>query len=83
MTFSTNLSDTIKQRIESALPNSEAEVRLVSDRHYEISVVSALFKNQPQVKQHQQIYATITDLMHGDSAPIHAIDRMETLVVKQ
>jgi acid stress-induced BolA-like protein IbaG/YrbA len=78
MTLPSNLSDKIKQRIESSIPDAKAMVVLASDRHYEISVVSASFENQSQVKQHQRIYATITDLMSGDSAPVHAIDRLAT-----
>ncbi len=78
MTFSSNLSDEIKQRIQSAIPDAEVVVNLASDRHYEISVVSAAFENLSQVKRHQRVYATITDLMSGDNAPVHAIDRMDT-----
>ncbi len=78
MTFTSDLSDKIKQRISSAIPDSEAVVRLASDRHYEISVISESFNNQSQVKQHQRVYAAISDLMSGENAPIHAIDRMLT-----
>ncbi len=78
MTVSSSLSDEIKQRIESTIPGAKVVVNLASDRHFEISVVSAAFEGLSQVKQHQQVYAAITDLMAGDSAPVHAIDRMST-----
>ncbi len=78
MAFPSNLSDEIKQRIASAIPGAGVVVNLASDRHYEISVVSAAFEGLSQVKQHQQVYAAITDLMAGDNASVHAIDRMNT-----
>jgi len=77
MTFSSDMSAEIKGRIETAIPDARVEVRTGSDRHYEISVVSASFEGQSQVKQQQRIYAAITDLMAGNSAPVHAIDRMD------
>jgi len=78
MTFSSNLSDEIKQRIESVIPGAEVVVNLASERHYEISVVSTAFEGLSQVKQHQRVYAAITELMAGNDAPVHAIDRMNT-----
>ncbi|MEE9424275.1 MAG: BolA/IbaG family iron-sulfur metabolism protein [Methylococcales bacterium] len=78
MTFSSNLSNEIKQRIESVIPGAEVVVNLASERHYEISVVSAAFEDLSQVKQHQRVYAAITELMAGNDAPVHAIDRMNT-----
>jgi acid stress-induced BolA-like protein IbaG/YrbA len=78
MIVSSNLSDEIKQRIVSAIPGAEVVVNLASERHYEISVVSAVFEELSQVKQHQRVYAAITELMAGNDAPVHAIDRMNT-----
>lgn len=80
MTTSFDMSDEIKRCIEEAIPDAKVEVRPGSDRHYEISVVSASFEGQSRVKQQQRVYASITDLMSGDQAPIHAIDRMDTRV---
>ena len=78
MIASSDLSEEIQTRISTAIPDAEVIVRLASDRHYEVSVVSASFVDQSQVKQHQRVYATFTDLMTGDNAPVHAIDRMDT-----
>ncbi len=80
MNFPTDLSEKIKHRITSAIPHSDVTVLLASERHYEISVISSSFENQSQVKQHQRVYATITDLMSGNDAPVHAIDRLDTRV---
>ncbi len=75
-----DISSEIQQRIETEIPNAQVEVHSGSDRHYEISIVSAAFKDLSQVKQHQMVYAAINDLMAGNDAPIHAIDRMNLSV---
>ena len=80
MTFSSDKAAEIKDRIETAIPEARVEVHAGSDRHYEISVISASFEGQSQVKQQQRVYASITDLMAGNDAPVHAIDRMDLRV---
>lgn len=80
MIVTSDLSDEIKQHIKTAIPDADVEVKLASDRHYEISVTSASFKSLTQVKRHQKVYGAISDFMLGDNAPIHAIDRMDTKV---
>ncbi len=77
MSLTPDISDQIKQRIEEAIPNTQAEVICGSDRHYTLTVISSSFNGLTQVKQHQLVYTTIKDLMSGDDAPIHAIDRMD------
>jgi acid stress-induced BolA-like protein IbaG/YrbA len=67
----------IKQAIENALPGAEVSVRCASPGHFEIAVTSDAFADQPMVKQHQLVYGAITDLMSGDAAPVHAVDRLE------
>lgn len=80
MTLPSDLTDTIKQRIETAIPNAQVEVMPGGDRHYALKVISESFDNLTQVKQHQLVYAAITDLMSGNDAPIHAIDKMDLRV---
>lgn len=80
MQQTSDISSEIKQRIEAAIPNAKVEVLTGSGRHYEISIISASFDGLSQVKQHQMVYATITDLMAGNDAPIHAIDKMNLSV---
>ncbi|MCH2170366.1 BolA family transcriptional regulator [Myxococcota bacterium] len=71
-----NLNDAITSAIEGAQVN----VTAVSPGHYEIQVSSASFEGQTRVRQQQRVYAAIAHLMKGDSAPVHAIDRLQTLV---
>ena len=73
-----DMSLELKQRIEESIPDAEIEVVPGSGRHYEISVVSASFEGLSLVKRQQRVYAAITDLMGGDNAPVHAIDRLQT-----
>lgn len=80
MQVSSDISTEIKQRITTALPGSQVEVNSGSDRHYEISIVSESFEGLTQVKQHQMVYAAINDLMAGNDAPIHAIDKMNLTI---
>lgn len=80
MSQATDLMTEIKNRIENSIPNTQAEVFSASDRHYSLTVISQCFADLPQVKQHQLVYAAIADLMKGDSAPIHAIDKMDLRV---
>jgi stress-induced morphogen len=55
-------------------------VRSTSPVHFEIEVESAAFAGKPRVRQHQLVYAAIAPLMAGDTAPVHAIDRLDTRV---
>ena len=80
MTLPSDLTDKIKQRIETAIPNAQVDVMAGGDRHYALKVISESFNGLSQVKQHQLVYATIKDLMSGDDAPIHAIDKMDLRV---
>ena len=68
----------LEQAIREGLPGAEVVVRAASPGHFELEVVSASFEGQSRVKQQQAVYATIKQLMAGDAAPVHAIDRMIT-----
>ena len=68
----------LEQAIQSAFPDAAVEVRPNSPSHFEIRVVSATFAQQSRVVQQQRVYAAIAHLMKGDSAPVHAIDRLIT-----
>jgi acid stress-induced BolA-like protein IbaG/YrbA len=80
MILPSDLTDNIKQRIETAIPNAQVDVMAGGDRHYALKVISESFDGLSQVKQHQLVYAAIKDLMSGDDALIHAIDKMDLRV---
>jgi len=70
----------IREAIANALPSPEIEVHCGNPGHFEIRVTSAAFDGKSKVQQHQLVYAAITELMSGDAAPVHAVDRLECLV---
>lgn len=69
-----------RQAIEATIPGAKVEVTPSSPGHYEISVTSNAFAGKSKVQQQQLVYKAIFDLMQGDAAPIHAIDRLQTIV---
>ncbi len=77
MDLTTDKSDEIEFRIKKKIPDAQIEVINSGERHYSLIVVSNVFEGLTQVKQHQLVYSAITDLLSGDNAPIHAIDRMD------
>lgn len=69
----------MKAAISSALPGADVEVAPNSPGHFQIRVVSAAFQGQSRVRQQQLVYAAIASLMKGEGAPVHAIDRLDTV----
>jgi len=62
-------------RIEAAIPG--AEVRVTGGGgHFEIHVVSEAFAGKRIVQKQRMVYMAIKELMAGDNAPMHAVDRM-------
>jgi stress-induced morphogen len=70
----------MRERIERELPGAVARVRAASAGHFEIEVECAAFAGNPRVRQHQMVYAAIAPLMTGDSAPVHAVDKLDCRV---
>ena len=70
----------LREAIASAIPDAQVEAVPGSPGHFELRVVSTTFDGQSMVQQQQRVYGAIKDLMHGDAAPVHAIDRLQTAV---
>ena len=68
----------IRAAIESALPCDAIDVR-GSGGHFEIRVVSASFADKNTLAKQRLVFSAIAHLMKGDGAPVHAIDKLETL----
>jgi acid stress-induced BolA-like protein IbaG/YrbA len=75
-----DLCTALRSAIERALPGAQVEVAAGSPGHFQIRVTSERFAGKSMVQQQQLVYAAITHLMNGADAPVHAIDRMQTLV---
>jgi stress-induced morphogen len=73
-------SDLLRKALEAAFPGAEIAVSSASPGHFELRVVSKAFEGKTRLQQQQLVYRAITQLMSGEAAPVHAIDRMQTLV---
>jgi stress-induced morphogen len=70
--------DAMREAIAAALPDAQIKVTPSSPGHFEIEVVSTAFAGQPMVKQQKLVLGAIKELMAGDGAPVHAVDRLRT-----
>ena len=68
----------LHEAIAASLPDAQIRVAANSPGHFEIEVTSAAFAGKSMVQQQQLVYAAIKELMAGDGAPVHAIDRLRT-----
>lgn len=73
---SSDLPNEITHRIEAKIPHSHAQVSCTGPGHYVLNVNAPIFESLSMVKQQQLVYSAITDLMAGNDAPVHAIDKM-------
>jgi stress-induced morphogen len=65
-------TDDLKQRIEAAIPGSQAQVTDLTGTgdHFRASVVAAEFADLSRIAQHRRVYAVFgTDI----GGPIHAL----------
>ena len=67
------------EAILEALPDAEIEVS-GGGGHFAIRVVSPEFEGKNTLAKQRLVYGAIAHLMKGDEAPVHAVDRLETLV---
>ena len=67
----------LREAIESKIPGSKADVS-GGGGHYTIEVVSSTFEGLSMLESQRLVYSAITHLMHGDLAPVHAVDKLTT-----
>ena len=70
-----NIEDEVKAAIENAIEGAEATVS-GGGGHFVIEVVSTQFEGKRILEQQRLVYSAIAHLMAGDTAPVHAVDRM-------
>jgi stress-induced morphogen len=65
-------TDDLKQRIEAAIPGSQAQVTDLTGTgdHFRASVVAAEFAGMSRIEQHRRVYAVFGADIGG---PIHAL----------
>ncbi len=74
--------EAIRTRIAKAIPDGDIQVG-GGGGHFTISVTSAQFEGLNTLKKKRMVYTAITDLMSGDDAPVHAVDRLDTFTPSQ
>ena len=74
------LCESLHRAIDAAIPGAAVEVAAGSPGHFQIHVTATQFAGKSMVQQQQMVYAAIAHLMRGDDAPVHAIDRLQTVV---
>ena len=74
-----SLTDHIRERIEAGIPGAKAKVE-GGGGHFTIEVESTAFQGKSTLEKQRLVFGTITDLMQGHDAPIHAVDTMVTRV---
>ena len=68
----------LREAIASAIPEAQIDVAGAGG-HFEIRVVSAAFEGKNTLAKQRMVYSAIAHLMKGEAAPVHAVDRLETL----
>lgn len=61
----------VKKMIETGLAGAQAEVKSDDNTHFEAIVISEHFTGKTTVKQHQMVYATLSDSIQTNA--IHAL----------
>jgi acid stress-induced BolA-like protein IbaG/YrbA len=75
----TDVCAAIKESIEKAIPDAAVDVS-GSGGHFSIQVTSNVFEGKNRVQSQRLVYSAIAHLMKGDSAPVHAVDKLITIV---
>lgn len=75
-----DLLERMTTAIETAIAGSQAAVRASGPGHFEVRVVSEAFRGRSRLDQQRLVLGALAPLMQGDRAPVHAIDRIETLL---
>ena len=69
----------IRSAVEGAIPGASVDVT-GSGTHFEIRVVSEAFEGKRTLARQRMVLQSIAHLMSGDNPPVHAIDKLETIV---
>jgi stress-induced morphogen len=70
----------LREAILGAIPDAAIDVTPANPGHFELRVTARSFAGQSMLQQQQRVYAAIKDLMAGETAPVHAIDRLRTSI---
>jgi len=74
------IQQAIQSSIEQALPGAIVQVDDGGGGHYSIMVTTSTFEGKTTLQRQRAVYQAIAHLMQGDNAPVHAVDRLHTIV---
>ncbi len=77
-TFEGSVTEAICKAIQSKIEDAEVEAT-GSGGHFNIVVRSAAFAGKGMLQRHRLVMAAIAPLMEGDTAPVHAVDSLQTI----
>ena len=69
----------IQAAVQSAIPGAQVDV-VANGNHFELRVVSPAFAGKRTLERQRMVLSSLRELMSGDHAPVHAIDKLETIV---
>ena len=72
----------LEEAIREAIPGAEVKASGMGG-HFEIRVISSAFAGKNTLAKQRLVYGAIADLMKGENAPVHAVDRLETLLPEE
>jgi acid stress-induced BolA-like protein IbaG/YrbA len=75
-------AEQVRRAIAVALPEAEVEVS-GGGGHFEIRVVATAFAGSNRLARQRLVLRAIAELMQGDAAPVHAVDRLDTLTPEE
>jgi acid stress-induced BolA-like protein IbaG/YrbA len=78
-TFEGSVTDAIREAVEAAIEGADVKVG-GGGGHFTVSVTSAAFDGKSMLQRHRMVLSSIKHLMAGDQAPVHAVDKVETLL---
>jgi acid stress-induced BolA-like protein IbaG/YrbA len=73
------ITERIRAAVSDAIPGAAVQVT-GGGGHFSIEVTAAAFAGKTLLEKQRMVYSAIADLMKGDDAPIHAVDRLVTKV---
>jgi acid stress-induced BolA-like protein IbaG/YrbA len=69
----------IQAAVQAAIPGAQVDV-VAKGNHFELRVVSPAFAGKRTLDRQRMVLSSLRELMSGDHAPVHAIDKLETIV---
>ena len=70
-----SLTEQIEDLVKKSIPDAQVTAT-GGGGHFTIEVTSDAFRGKNIVQKQRMVYKAIWDLMAGDNAPVHAVDKL-------